>query len=98
MYLRSTPEVCYERLKKRGRKEEESVQLVRRAAPHVHRHALQAYLNTLHARYEDWLFTKSVDPTFSVPVLVRRCARESAVTAADPRRQPRQRGPHVRAR
>ena len=37
-------------------------------------HAQQAYLNTLHARYEDWLFTKSVDPMFNVPVLVRRRA------------------------
>ncbi len=73
VYLRSSPEVCYERLKQRGRKEESPVQLVCTwhgfaCFPHIW---TQSYLQTLHNRYEDWLFSKSVDPTFSVPILVR---------------------------
>lgn len=41
VYLRSSPEVCYERLQERGREEEKPVTL--------------EYLKALHDRYEDWL-------------------------------------------
>ncbi|RDD45293.1 Thymidine kinase 2, mitochondrial [Trichoplax sp. H2] len=41
VYLRATPEVCYSRLKARGRKEEETVSL--------------DYLNDIHECYESWL-------------------------------------------
>ncbi|XP_064384171.1 thymidine kinase 2, mitochondrial-like [Halichondria panicea] len=41
VYLRSSPEVCYQRLQERGRKEEKPVTL--------------EYLQSLHDRYEDWL-------------------------------------------
>ncbi|CAI8019917.1 Thymidine kinase 2, mitochondrial [Geodia barretti] len=41
VYLRSSPEVCYQRLQERGRKEEKPVTL--------------EYLQALHECYEDWL-------------------------------------------
>eukprot|EP00042_Codosiga_hollandica_P039403 m.330061 g.330061 ORF g.330061 m.330061 type:complete len:266 (-) comp55605_c0_seq4:373-1170(-) len=56
VYLRSSPEVCLERLKTRGRKEEAGVQL--------------SYLQTLHERYEDWLYHMTTDPHFGVPILI----------------------------
>lgn len=44
IYLRVDPEVCYERLRKRSRSEEESVSL--------------AYLQEIHRQHEDWLIKK----------------------------------------
>lgn len=41
VYLRSSPDVCYQRLLSRGRKEEKPVTL--------------EYLSSLHKRYEEWL-------------------------------------------
>lgn len=55
MYLRSTPEVVYERMKARGRPEESSVSL--------------EYLQQLHDSHERWLMTN--DEKFNtIPVLV----------------------------
>lgn len=55
MYLRSTPEVVYERMKARGRPEESSVTL--------------EYLQQLHASHERWLMSN--DEKFNtIPVLV----------------------------
>lgn len=45
VYLRTSPEKCMERIKKRSRNEETSVSL--------------ELLNSLHERYEDWLMKKS---------------------------------------
>lgn len=55
MYLRSTPEVVYERMKARGRPEESSVSL--------------EYLQQLHDSHERWLMSN--DEKFNtIPVLV----------------------------
>lgn len=55
VYLRSTPEVVYERMKARGRPEEKSVSL--------------EYLQQLHDSHERWLMSN--DEKFnSIPVLV----------------------------
>lgn len=55
VYLRSTPEVVYERMKARGRPEESSVTL--------------EYLQQLHDSHERWLMTN--DEKFNtIPVLV----------------------------
>jgi len=58
IYLQTTPEVCYNRLKKRNRSEESGVPL--------------EYLKTLHARHEDWLIEKKgvEDSILAVPTLV----------------------------
>lgn len=45
VYLRTSPEKCMERIKKRSRNEETSVSM--------------ELLNSLHERYEDWLMKKS---------------------------------------
>ena len=61
IYLRTDPEVCYERLLKRNRSEESGVPL--------------SYLTSLHNRHEDWLISKiEIAPLLqSVPVLVLDC-------------------------
>lgn len=56
VYLRTDPEVCMERLKRRGRHEESTVAL--------------SYLQTLHERYEDWLIRNPAQHGGNVPVLV----------------------------
>ncbi len=58
IYLRTDPEICYERLLKRDRKEEASVSL--------------AYLQSLHAKHETWLVDQEgVAPLLkAVPVLM----------------------------
>lgn len=58
IYLRVSPEVCYERLKKRSRSEEEAVSL--------------SYLKEIHKQHEDWLIEKKETLSFlgDVPTLV----------------------------
>lgn len=48
IYLRTSPETCYARLKKRARSEEAGVSL--------------EYLHALHQKHEDWLLTKAHAP------------------------------------
>jgi len=55
VYLRTTPQVAYERLKKRGRKEEAGVPM--------------EFIEGLHQSYEDWLIDKTVGP-LPAPLLV----------------------------
>jgi deoxyadenosine/deoxycytidine kinase len=58
IYLRTSPDICYERLKKRNRSEERNVTI--------------EYLNTIHIKHEHWLIKRldisSVEE--QVPVLV----------------------------
>jgi len=56
VYLRTTPDTCMDRLKIRGRSEEEDVPM--------------SYLEALHARYEDWLIDNPDQHSDGVPVLV----------------------------
>ncbi|XP_010897175.1 deoxyguanosine kinase, mitochondrial isoform X1 [Esox lucius] len=60
VYLRAPPQICLERLGRRGRTEEKGVQL--------------DYLETLHTQHEEWLVEKSTQLHFEhltkVPVLV----------------------------
>eukprot|EP00041_Stephanoeca_diplocostata_P040267 m.1638988 g.1638988 ORF g.1638988 m.1638988 type:complete len:301 (-) comp32292_c0_seq1:150-1052(-) len=56
VYLRTSPEVCMHRLKKRARHEESSVPI--------------EYLQSLHARYEEWLMEDSERHGVDVPVLI----------------------------
>ncbi|XP_017571807.1 deoxyguanosine kinase, mitochondrial isoform X1 [Pygocentrus nattereri] len=60
IYLRASPQVCMERLGKRGREEERGLQL--------------DYLDTLHVQHENWLINKSTKVHFdhlkNLPVLV----------------------------
>ncbi|KAJ7994306.1 hypothetical protein DPEC_G00264510 [Dallia pectoralis] len=60
VYLRASPQICLERLGRRGRTEEKGVQL--------------DYLETLHTQHEEWLVEKSTQLHFEhltkVPVLV----------------------------
>lgn len=64
IYLRATPETCYERLLKRNRSEESSVPL--------------SYLTLIHNRHEEWLIEKKeVLPSIEkIPVLVMDCNYE----------------------
>jgi len=55
VYLRTSPETAYERLKIRGRKEESGVPM--------------EFINHLHQCYEDWLLTDKFGP-LPAPVLV----------------------------
>jgi len=67
VYLRTKPETCLERLKKRARSEEGGIPL--------------EYLQQIHARHEIWL--KDADPEFvpapqvaKTPILVLECDRD----------------------
>ncbi len=64
IYLQTDPEVCFERLKKRGRSEESVVAL--------------EYLQSLHACHEKWLIEKQDIAHYlhDVPVLVLDCNPE----------------------
>lgn len=55
VYLQTTPETCYERLKKRHREEESAI--------------LMEYLESIHHLYEDWLINKTLFEV-PAPVLV----------------------------
>ena len=61
IYLKVSPQVCYQRLVKRNRSEESSVSL--------------DYLEALHRKHEDWLINKKELGSFikNVPVLVLEC-------------------------
>lgn len=61
IYLRTNPEVCYERLKKRNRSEESEVSL--------------EYLKRVHEKHESWLIDKQGidDHIKNLPVLVLEC-------------------------
>ncbi len=67
VYLRTSPQVCYDRLRKRSRTEESSVPL--------------DYLTQLHQRHEDWLVHKKpnveIAPCLNnVPVLIVDCDQD----------------------
>lgn len=55
MYLRTTPEVVYQRMQARGRKEEDSVSL--------------EYLRQIHEIHDDWLYRKTLF-TLPAPVMI----------------------------
>src|SRR5579885_483496 len=61
IYLQTDPEICYQRLLKRGRQEEAAV--------------AKEYLQALHKKHEDWLIAKEgIAPMLQdVPVLVLSC-------------------------
>lgn len=64
IYLRTTPEKCYERIQKRSRCEESSIPL--------------SYLQSLHQRHEEWLMEHQevLSSLVDVPVLVLDCNEE----------------------
>ncbi len=64
IYLRTKPEVCYERLQKRDRHEESSVSL--------------DYINTIHQKHESWLIDKKdlSAQMEQIPILVLDCDSE----------------------
>ncbi|MBD3273382.1 AAA family ATPase [Candidatus Dependentiae bacterium] len=61
VYLKADPEVCYLRMKKRSRKEEDEVTL--------------SYLKNLHKKHEDWLIDKkeTIGYIKNVPILTLDC-------------------------
>jgi len=64
IYLRTTPQTCHNRLKKRNRSEEKEVPL--------------AYLKQLHEKHENWLIHKKELDFYvqDVPVLILECDKE----------------------
>jgi len=64
IYLRTTPEVCYQRIQKRSRCEESAIPL--------------SYLQSLHARHEEWLIAQQevLASLLDVPILVLDCTKE----------------------
>lgn len=66
IYLRTSPEVCYQRLAKRARSEEATVPL--------------SYLQSLHEKHESWLLKKEGIASYlhDVPVLILDCNPEFA--------------------
>jgi deoxycitidine kinase len=65
VYLRAEPDVCFERMHKRGRPEEDAVSL--------------EYLSSLHTKHEDWLKSNEKTITCStddIPVLVVDCNKD----------------------
>uniref|UniRef100_A0A9L0IJ38 Thymidine kinase 2, mitochondrial n=1 Tax=Equus asinus TaxID=9793 RepID=A0A9L0IJ38_EQUAS len=73
VYLRTTPETCYQRLKMRCREEEKVIPLERIAplrTPDVHVCVFpQEYLDAIHHLYEEWLIKGGLFPV-TAPVLV----------------------------
>lgn len=64
IYIQADPEVCYKRLLKRSRSEEEGVSL--------------SYLQMLHQKHEDWLVNKKgiSENLKDIPVLVLSCNKD----------------------
>ncbi|MGE0207158.1 MAG: deoxynucleoside kinase [Candidatus Babeliales bacterium] len=64
IYLQTDPTICYSRLKKRARAEEQGVSL--------------EYLTMIHKKHEQWLVDKEEVDTYlqKVPVLVLECNKE----------------------
>ena len=71
IYLKTDPEVCFERLVKRNRSEEVGVTLV--------------YLQSLHTKHEQWLVQKENIASYldDVPVLVLECNKEFETDRAE---------------
>jgi deoxyadenosine/deoxycytidine kinase len=71
IYLRTTPDVCYERIQKRSRCEESSVP--------------KSYLELLHNKHEDWLVHghDQLEWLADIPVLTLDCDSEFEVDAAE---------------
>lgn len=64
IYLRTNPEVCFTRLKKRARTEEEVIPL--------------SYLQSLHKKHEEWLVERAMQEAYvqEVPILVLEADQE----------------------
>lgn len=71
IYLKTDPEICYQRLIKRGRQEESGVTL--------------EYIKGIHAKHERWLIEKcDLSPAIEkVPVLVLDCNAEFETDSAE---------------
>jgi deoxyadenosine/deoxycytidine kinase len=78
IYLRTTPEKCYERLLKRNRSEESAVSL--------------EYITTLNDKHEKWLIQKDgiARSLKNVPVLVLDCSKEFEVDLEEQKEYVRQ--------
>ncbi|XP_050466366.1 deoxynucleoside kinase-like isoform X1 [Cataglyphis hispanica] len=61
VYLRTTPEIVYNRMKQRGRKEENAVSL--------------EYLNQVHQIHDDWLYHQTLKPV-PAPIIIINGDRE----------------------
>lgn len=64
IYLKTSPEICYERIHKRNRKEEHNITL--------------EYIKELHKKHEEWLIEKKdiSNSIKNVPVLVLNCNKD----------------------